>query len=123
MDSWLLPLRGLRAELAANFPAWSGLTDEEKERKLVEENVRAGMRTLLRNADVIRAMEGDDDLLAPPPPHPHSHSHSHSLSPTAEMSVQVHGAVYDIEKGELYEIFVSESAEERSNRLDAFKTS
>lgn len=110
LDSWLLPLRGLRAQLAAQ-PGWSGLTDQEKERKVVEENVRAGVRTLLRNADVIRAMEVVD-LLPPPPP----------LFPQ-ELSLQVHGAVYDIEKGRLYEITVPESAAERANRLAAFKTS
>ena len=110
MDSWLLPLRGLRAQLAAQ-PGWSGLTDQEKERKVVEENVRAGVRTLLRNADVIRAMEVVD-LLPPPPPIFHQ-----------ELSLQVHGAVYDIEKGRLYEITVPESAAERANRLAAFKTS
>ena len=107
LDSWLLPLRGLRAQLAAQ-PGWSGLTDEEKERKIVEENVRAGVRTLLRNADVIRAMESD---FLPPP-----------FSPQ-ELSLQVHGAVYDIEKGMIYELAVPESDTERANRLAAFKTS
>lgn len=106
LDSWLLPLRDLRAQLAAQ-PGWSGLTDEEKERKIVEENVRAGVRTLLRNADVIRAMESD---LLPP------------FSPQ-ELSLQVHGAVYDIEKGMIYELAVPESDTERANRLAAFKTS
>lgn len=97
LDSWLLPLRGLREQLAAQEPAWSGLTKEQKERKLVEGNVRAGLRTLLRNADVIRAMEFDN--------------------------VEVHGAVYDIKLGTLYEITVPESPAERANRLAAFKTS
>lgn len=88
-------------------PGWSGLTDEEKERKLVEENVRAGVRTLLRNADVIRAME------------------AHLLPPyfPQELSLQVHGAVYDIEKGTIYELAVPESAAGRANRLAAFMTS
>lgn len=97
LDSWLLPLRRLREKLAAQEPAWSGLTKEQKEGMLVEENVRAGLQTLLRNADVIRAMELDD--------------------------VEVHGAVYDIKFGTLYEITVPESPVERANRLAAFKTS
>lgn len=106
LDSWLLPLRGLREQLAAQ-PGWSGLTDEQKERRLVEENVRAGVRTLLRNADVIRAMEADPH---PPPSSPQ------------ELNVQVHGAVYDIEKGAIYELDVPESKAERANRLAAFST-
>lgn len=107
LDSWLLPLRALREQLASK-PGWSGLTDEEKERKLVEENVLAGVQTLLRNADVIRAMEAD--LLQPP-------------FPPQELSLQVHGAVYDIEKGSIYEITEPESDAERANRLAAFKIS
>lgn len=106
LDSWLLPLRSLRAQLAAQ-PGWPGLTDKEKERKLVEANVRAGVQTLLRNADVIRAM-GADRLYPPSSPQ--------------ELSLQVHGAVYDIEKGTIHELNVEESYAERANRLDAFKT-
>lgn len=108
LDSWLLPLRGLRAQLAEQ-PGWPGLTEEEQERKLVEANVRAGVQTLLRNADVIRAMEAKRPH--PPPP-----------SSPQELSLQVHGAVYDIEKGTIYELNVEESYAERANRLDAFKT-
>lgn len=106
LDSWLLPLRGLRQHLAATQPAWSGLTVKEKERKLVEANVRAGVQTLLRNADVIRAMEANP---SPPPSQ-------------QDLSLQVHGAVYDIEKGAIYELNVEEGDAERANRLAAFKT-
>lgn len=106
LDSWLLPLRCLRAQLAAE-PGWPGLTDEEKERKLVEANVRAGVQTLLRNPDVIRAMEADRF-------HP-------SHSPQG-LSLQVHGAVYDIANGTIYELRVEETYAERADRLAAFKT-
>lgn len=109
LDSWLLPLRELRARLAEEEPGWSCFTDEEKERKLVEENVRAGVRTLRRNADVIRAMKVD---VVP-----------FSALELELRGVQVYGAVYDIEKGSLYEIEVPESEAERANRLAAFQTS
>lgn len=87
-------------------PGWPGLTDEEKERKLAEANVRAGVQTLLRNADVIRAMEAD---------------RRHPRCSPQDLSLQVHGAVYDIGMGTICELNVQESHAERADRLAAFK--
>lgn len=74
--------------------------------------MRAGVQTLLRNADVIRAMETDPSSSPPPP-----------ATSQQELSLQVHGAVYDIEKGAIYDLNVEEESDtERANRLATFKT-
>ena len=77
LDTWLLPLRALRHELTKE-KGWKELSPEEQARKLVEENVKAGVRVLKENADIIDAIK--------------------------ERGLQVHGAVYNISKGVVEEV-------------------
>ncbi len=102
LDSWLLPLRTLREALSED-PTWAALSPEKKKVKLVEENIRAGVRTIRRNADVIRAGARLNPL--------------HPIT-----SLQVHGAVYDVATGLVTELHVPEDAAERNRRLEAFAT-
>ena len=95
LDTWLMPLRQLRA---ANKAGWDKerLGDKERAVRLVEANVRQGVQTLKENADVIEAMK--------------------------ERGLVVHGLVYDIACGELRELKCAESAHEEKNRVEAFET-
>lgn len=94
LDTWLLPIRRLRHQLAKE-KGWKELSQEEQARKVVDENVRAGVRVLLENADVIDAIK--------------------------ERGLQVHGTVYNISKGLVEEIDCGEEGdEEKEVRLGAF---
>ncbi|MCJ1397853.1 hypothetical protein MMC11_001049 [Xylographa trunciseda] len=90
IDAWLLPLRKLRAGLAKQWEGWS---KEERVQRLVEENVKQGVRTLRENSNVVKAV--------------------------AERGVKVHGLVYDIKTGELKELEV-EDEEGEGVRREAF---
>ena len=94
IDTWLLPLRELRARCVGEL---AGLSPEEKTTRLVEENVRAGVRVLRANPNVIAA--------------------------TKERGVVVHGCVYDIKTG-LVRVLDCEVHEKEDKAMkEAFETS
>jgi len=90
IDAWLLPLRKLRAGLAKEWADWP---KEERVQRLVEENIKQGVRTLRENPNVVKAV--------------------------AERGVKVHGLVYDIKTGELKELEVPDEEGEHV-RMEAF---
>lgn len=89
LDTWLSPLRALRYELTKE-KGWKELSPEEQARKLVEENVQAGVRVLMKNADIIDAIR--------------------------ERGLKVHGAVYNISKGLVEEVDIGEQGPEEQER-------
>ena len=89
-----MPLRALRAKHAGS---WEGLEQKEKVGRLVEENVKQGVRTLRENPDVIDAVR--------------------------ERGVMVHGLVYDIGTGEVRELACGEEEGEEQKRMEVFETS
>lgn len=93
IDAWLMPLRKIRMEMKGE---WEGLGEEERGRKLVEENVRRGVRGLRENPDVI---EG-----------------------AGERGVRVYGVVFDLGSGLLEEVECGEGEEEGRGRREAFGT-
>lgn len=94
LDTWLLPVRRLRHQLTKE-KGWKELSKEEQARKLVDENVRAGVRVLMENGDVIEAIK--------------------------ERGLTVHGTVYNISKGLVEEVDCGEEGEEeKEGRLGAF---
>ncbi|MCJ1463208.1 hypothetical protein MMC07_001813 [Pseudocyphellaria aurata] len=94
LDTWLLPIRRLRSELTKE-KGWKELSQEEQALKLVEANVKAGVRVLLENQDVIDA--------------------------TKDRGLTVHGAVYNISKGLVEEVDLGEEGEEEKDiRLGTF---
>jgi carbonic anhydrase len=95
LDTWLLPIRSSRRQLSEE-KGWSTWSDEEKALKLVEANVRRGVGVLKENADIIEAAK--------------------------ERGLTVHGAVYDIKKGELRELDCEESEDAVQKRVAAFGT-
>lgn len=93
LDTWLLPVRSSRRQLIED-PGWSSLSDEEKALKLVEANVKRGLKVLKENADIIEA--------------------------TKERGLTVHGVVYDIAKGQLRELDDDDNDDEVEKRTHAF---
>ncbi|KAL9099076.1 MAG: hypothetical protein Q9163_005367 [Psora crenata] len=93
LDTWLMPLKQLRAQHAK---AWEGLDDQHKALKLVEANVRAGVRTVKENPIVIHAMK--------------------------ERGLDVHGLIYNVGTGHLEEVKIEEAEEEKRVREAAFET-
>ncbi|KAJ9306851.1 hypothetical protein DTO271D3_6723 [Paecilomyces variotii] len=93
IDSWLMPLRTLRAQ---NLELLQSLSPSEASLKLVELNVEQGVRTLKENGVVLDAIE--------------------------ERGLKVHGLVYDVGSGTLREIDTSEPHAAIKARLTAFKT-
>ncbi|KAK4690889.1 carbonic anhydrase, partial [Lecanoromycetidae sp. Uapishka_2] len=91
IDVWLTPLRNLRAH---NQKAWAHLEPKERAVKLVEANVKHGVKTLKENAEVIEGMK--------------------------ERGVVVHGLVYDVASGELRELEIKEDEEVEKEREEAF---
>lgn len=85
LDTWLLPLRALRLEMTKD-KGWKDLSPEDQARKLVEENVKAGVRVLKENADVVDAIR--------------------------DRGLKVHGAVYNIAKGLVEPVDVGKTGEE-----------
>jgi len=93
IDIWLLPLRALRRD---NLKLLESLGAEEAALKLVELNVRAGVKVLEENPIVIDA--------------------------TAERGLKIHGLIYDVGSGELKELDIREDEETVRSRKTAFKT-
>jgi carbonic anhydrase len=93
IDTWLMPLRTLRQE---NLELLNTLDEKEQGLKLVELNVRSGVKCLLANPVVIDAMD--------------------------ERGLQVHGLIYNVGTGELREIEIGESEDVVKSRVTAFKT-
>lgn len=94
LDTWLLPIRRLRSELTKE-KGWKELSQEEQALKLVEANVKAGVRVLMENQDVIDAIK--------------------------DRELTVHGTIYNIAKGVVEEVDLGEEGEEEKDvRLGAF---
>ena len=93
IDTWLLPLRGLRMKLKKEL---DGLSESEQSLRLVRENVLQGVRTIKENPDVINAIK--------------------------ERGLKVHGLVYHVGNGNLEEINTEESEEVIKQRLECFVT-
>ncbi|KAI9829455.1 MAG: hypothetical protein M1826_005637 [Phylliscum demangeonii] len=94
IDAWLLPLRQLRQDHAAEL---AGLASEEARlARLVELNVRQGVQTLRQNHHVIDAMR--------------------------DRGLKVHGVVYDVGSGRLTELVTDEDPKTGKERVQAFET-
>ena len=94
IDTWLLPLRSIRAKF---YKELEGMEPAARVTKIVEENVKAGVRTLRENASVIKMQK--------------------------VRKISVHGLVYDVKCGKLREVEVPESEEEAKIRQACFDTS
>ena len=88
-----MPLRALRQE---NLNLLNSLNETEQSLKMVELNVRAGVKVLLANPVVIDAMH--------------------------ERGLQVHGLIYSVGTGELRELDIEEEEDVVKSRVVAFKT-
>ena len=93
IDTWLMPLRALRR---SNIHILEKLDEKEAALKLVELNVRNGVKTLEENHVVLDAIN--------------------------ERGLQVHGVIYNVGSGLLNEVDIKEDAEEHRLRHAAFKT-
>jgi len=93
IDQWLLPIRQLRAQ---HLDDLSSMTDTERALKLVELNVRQGVKNLKANASIIDAMR--------------------------ERGLEVYGMIYDVGTGALREVDCSESPAIAKARVTAFET-
>jgi carbonic anhydrase len=93
IDTWLMPLRTLRRE---NLDLLNRLDEQQRSLKLVELNVRNGVRIIEENPDVIDAV--------------------------TERGLKVHGLIYDVASGELKELDIQEDEEVIKGRTTAFKT-
>lgn len=94
LDTWLAPLKRLRAEHEAGWEK-EGLSDKEKAVKLAEANVMEGVQTLKENAQVIEGMH--------------------------ERGVVVHGVIYDVGTGLLRELDTEEEEHKGKKRVMAFR--
>jgi carbonic anhydrase len=92
IDTWLLPLRALRRD---NLKLLESLGPDQAALKLVELNVRAGVKVLEENPTVIDAI--------------------------SERGLKIHGVIYDVGSGELKEIDIEEDEETVRSRKTAFK--
>lgn len=93
IDTWLMPLRAIRQD---NLTLLNSLDEFNRGLKMVELNVRQGVKQLLANPVVIDAMH--------------------------ERGLQVHGLIYDVRTGELRELDIEEDDEVVKSRVVAFKT-
>ncbi|KIW26113.1 uncharacterized protein PV07_09240 [Cladophialophora immunda] len=93
IDTWLMPLRAIRQE---NLPLLNSLDETQRGLKMVELNVRAGVKVLLANPIVLDAMD--------------------------ERGLQVHALIYNVGTGELRELDIEEDEEVVKSRVTAFKT-
>lgn len=94
LEVWLQDLRALRQQ---HLPHLASLaSDDERVNKLVELNVLRGVQVLRQNQNVIAAMR--------------------------DRGLQVHGLVFDIEKGHLRELDTGEDDEQASHRKTVFET-
>jgi carbonic anhydrase len=94
IDTWLLPLRTLRKE---NLKLLESLPPQDAALKLVELNVKEGVKTLKENYSILDAM--------------------------ADRGLKVHGLIYDIAKGQLNELEILDDDETTTIRQKAFKVS
>ncbi len=94
IDTWLLPLRQLRARVAGEM---EGMGPDEKVTRLVEENVRMGVGVVKANPNVIEAVK--------------------------ERGIKVHGCVYDIKTGLLRELEIPLDEKEEKKLREACETS
>ena len=88
-----MPLRSLRQD---NLALLDSLDETERGLKMVELNVRSGVKVLLANPVVIDAM--------------------------LERGLQVHGLIYNVGTGDLRELDIEEEEEVVKSRVTAFKT-
>ena len=95
IDTWLLPLRALRRD---NLKLLESLEPDEAALKLIELNVRAGVKVLEENPVVMDAMQ------------------------EKERGLKIHGIIYDVACGELRELNIEEDEETVRTRKTAFKT-
>jgi carbonic anhydrase len=93
IDTWLMPLRTLRRE---NLALLETLNDKDRSLKMVELNVRSGVKVLLENPTVIDAV--------------------------AERGLLIHGLIYNVGTGELRELDIEEDDELVGSRKTAFRT-
>ena len=93
IDTWLLPLRGLRRD---NLKLLESMEPKEAALKLVELNVRNGVKILEENPLVMDA--------------------------ALDRGLQIHGLIYDVASGELKELDIKEDEETIKSRKTAFKT-
>jgi carbonic anhydrase len=93
IDTWLMPLRTLRKE---NLDLLNGLDEKQRGLKLVELNVRHGVKVIQENPLVIDAI--------------------------AERGLKIHGLIYDVGCGELKELDIEEDEEVIKGRKTVFKT-
>jgi len=91
IDTWLLPLRALRRE---NLKLLESLDPKEAALKLVELNVRNGVKVLKENPVVMDAI--------------------------AERGLQIHGVIYDVASGDLNELDIEEDEDTIKSRKTAF---
>ena len=96
VDAWLLPLRSVRRGVVERMglEKWGGLSQADKVKVMVEENVKVGVRTL-REMDVV-------------------------VKAGRERGLRVHGVVYEIGEGRLRELDCGEGVEEGKIREEAF---
>jgi carbonic anhydrase len=92
IDTWLMPLRTLRRE---NMALLETLNEHDRGLKMVELNVRSGVKVLLENPVVIDAMN--------------------------ERNLQVHGLIYNVGTGELRELDITEEDDVVKQRATAFR--
>jgi carbonic anhydrase len=88
-----MPLRTLRQE---NLALLDSLDETDRGLKMVELNVRSGVKVLLANPIVIDAMH--------------------------DRGLQVHGLIYNVGTGELRELDIGEEEDVVKSRVVAFKT-
>ena len=92
IDTWLMPLRHLRAQ---NLHVLEKLDEKERGLKMVDLNVRRSVSVLLENPNVLDAM--------------------------FERGLQVHGVIYDVGTGELNELDITEDDDIMAARKSAFR--
>ena len=93
IDTWLMPLRALRRD---NLKLLESLEPKEASLKLVELNVRSGVKVLEENPIIIDAV--------------------------AERGLKVHGLIYDVGSGQLKELNIEEDEETVKSTKTAFMT-
>ncbi|KAF7592848.1 hypothetical protein BBP40_012327 [Aspergillus hancockii] len=93
LDPWLLPLRQLREQHLAELQT---LSPEDAANRLMELNIREGVKLLKSKGVVLEAMQ--------------------------ERGLQVHGLIFDVASGVLRDMDTKDSEEEIKRRLVAFHT-
>lgn len=94
IDTWLVPLRVLRKD---NLELLESLSPQDALLKMVELNVRYGVKVLKENYTILDAM--------------------------ASRGLEVHGVIYDLGKGELNEVECADDEKTSTIRHKAFKVS